>query len=42
MATGANPIAEKNPCCGRHVMLGEILTRLGIEAIVASIKGNLE
>jgi len=42
IAIAANAIAEKNPYCGKHVMFGEILERLVIEATTASIKGNLE
>jgi len=42
IAIAANPVAEKIKCCGKHVVFGEILARLVIEAVTASIKGDLE
>ena len=41
IAIAADPIAEKVQYCGKHVVFGEVLARLVIEAITSSIKGNL-
>jgi adenosylcobinamide amidohydrolase len=36
----ADPKAEKMQYCGKHVLFGEILARLVIEALTSSIKGS--
>jgi adenosylcobinamide amidohydrolase len=38
----ADPIAEKIQYCGKHVVFGEILARLVIEAVTSSIEGNCQ
>ena len=40
IAVAADPQAEKIQYCGKHVVFGEILARLVIEAVSSSIKGN--
>ena len=40
MAIAADPKAEKIKYCGKHVVFGEILARLVIEAVTSSINGN--
>ncbi len=40
IAIAANPIAEKIQYCGKHVVFGEILARLVMEAVTSSVKGN--
>jgi adenosylcobinamide amidohydrolase len=40
IAIAADPMAEKIQYCGKHVVFGEILARLVIEAVTSSIKGN--
>ena len=40
IAVAADPQAEKIQYCGKHVVFGEILARLVIEAVSFSIKGN--
>jgi len=37
----ADPKAEKMQYCGKHVLFGETLARLVIEALTSSIKGSL-
>ena len=40
IAIAADPMAEKIQYCGKHVVFGEILARLVIEAVTSSIKRN--
>ena len=42
IAIAADPMAEKIQYCGKHVVFGEILACLVIEAVTSSIKGNFE
>ena len=39
IAIAADPTAEKIRYCGKHVLLGELLGRLVIDAVTSSIKG---
>jgi adenosylcobinamide amidohydrolase len=41
IAVSADPRAEKIQYCGKHVVFGEILARLVIEAVTSSIKGTV-
>jgi adenosylcobinamide hydrolase len=41
IAIAADPKAEKMQYCGKHVLFGEILARLVIEALTSSIKGTV-
>ena len=40
IAIAVNPIAEKIQYCGKHVVFGEILARLVMEAVTSSVKGD--
>jgi len=40
IAIAADPKAEKMQYCGKHVLFGETLARLVIEALTSSIKGS--
>lgn len=42
IAIAVDPMAEKIQYCGKHVIFGEVLARLVIEAVTSSIKGNFE
>ena len=42
IAIAVDPMAEKIQYCGKHVVFGEIMARLVIEAVTSSIKGNFE
>ena len=41
IAIAADPKAEKMQYCGKHVLFGETLARLVIEAVTSSIKGTV-
>lgn len=40
IAIAADPTAEKIKYCGKHVLFGELLARLVIDAVTSSIKGS--
>lgn len=42
IAIAVDPMAEKIQYCGKHVVFGEIMARLVIEAVTSSIKGSFE